>query len=64
MAPHATVLIALRRQNSFSHHSFDGDDVLGRCTDTADTSAALRLDFWLEMAGMAEQLSSPLSARA
>jgi hypothetical protein len=45
MAPHATVLVALRRQNSFSHHSFDGDDVFGRCTDTADTSAALRLDF-------------------
>ena len=63
MAPHATVLVALRRQNSFSHHSFDGDGVLGRRTDAADTSAALRLDFWLEMAGLAPQLSLPLSAR-
>eukprot|EP00966_Prymnesium_polylepis_P330853 7386465-Prymnesium_polylepis.1 len=26
MAPHATVPVALRRQNSFSHHSFDGDE--------------------------------------
>jgi len=42
MAPHATVLVAPRRQNSFSHRSFDGDGVLGRCTDAADTSAALR----------------------
>ena len=63
MAPDATVLVAPRRQNSFSHRSFDGDGVLGRRTDAADTSAALRLDFWLEMAGLAEQLSSPLSAR-
>ena len=63
MAPDATVLIAPRRQNSFSHRSYDGDGVLGRRTDAADTSAALRLDFWLEMAGLAEQLSSPLSAR-
>ena len=61
MAPHATVLVALRRQNSFSHRSFDGDGVLGRCTDAADTSAALRLEFWLDLAGPAEQLSSPLS---
>jgi hypothetical protein len=63
MAPDATVLVAPRRQNSFSHRSFDGDGVLGRCTDAADTSAALRLEFWLDLAGPAEQLSSPLSAR-
>ena len=56
------LLVALRRQNSFSHHSFDGYGVLGRCIDTADTLAALSLDSSLEMAGPADQLFSPLSA--
>eukprot|EP00966_Prymnesium_polylepis_P322426 7378681-Prymnesium_polylepis.1 len=36
IAPDATVLVAPRRQNSFSHRSFDGDGVLGRRTDAAD----------------------------
>eukprot|EP00966_Prymnesium_polylepis_P037864 878428-Prymnesium_polylepis.1 len=64
MAPDATVLVALRRQSSFSHRYFDGDGVLGRRTEAADsdTSAGLRLDSWLELAGPAAQLSSPLSA--
>jgi len=63
MAPDATVLVALRRQSSFLHRSFDGGGLLGRCTDAADTSAALRPDTWLELAGLAPQLSSPLSPR-
>jgi len=63
MALDATVLVALRRQSSFLQRSFDGGGLLGRCTDAADTLAALRLDSWLEMAGPAPQLSSPLSAR-
>jgi len=63
MALDATVLVALRRQSSFLQRSFDGGGLLGRCTDAADMLAALRLDSWLEMAGPAPQLSSPLSAR-
>jgi hypothetical protein len=63
MAPHATVLVALRRQSSFLHRSFDGGGLIGRCTDAADTSAALGPDSWLEMAGPMPQLSSPLSPR-
>eukprot|EP00966_Prymnesium_polylepis_P235233 5440615-Prymnesium_polylepis.1 len=62
MAPDATVLVAPRRHNSFSHRSFDSDGVLGRRTDADDTSAAFRLEFWLELAGPAEQLSSRRSS--
>jgi len=57
MALDATVLVALRRQSSFLQRSFDGGGLLGRCTDAADTLAALRLDSWLDMAGPALQLS-------
>eukprot|EP00966_Prymnesium_polylepis_P296959 6860624-Prymnesium_polylepis.1 len=37
MAPDATVLVAPRRQNSFSHRSFDGEGVLGRRTDAPES---------------------------
>ena len=63
MAADAAVLVALRRQSSFSHRSLDGGGPLDRCTDASDTSAALRPNSCLELAGPAAQLSSPLSAR-
>jgi hypothetical protein len=57
MAADAAVLVALGRQSSFSHCSLDGGGPLDRCTDASDTSAALRPNSCLELAGPAAQLS-------
>eukprot|EP00966_Prymnesium_polylepis_P061974 1438116-Prymnesium_polylepis.1 len=57
MAPHATVLVALRRQSSFLHRSFDGGGLLGRCVLTlptrqprSDPTARLARDGWSDAA--------------
>eukprot|EP00966_Prymnesium_polylepis_P236772 5476093-Prymnesium_polylepis.1 len=65
MAADAAVLVTLRRQSSFSHHSLDGGGPLDRYTDASDTrrprSDPTAVSSWL--VGPAAQLSSPLSAR-